>query len=703
MDHLDIECVHAAPAGHESVFSDYIAYIEKVIKNTLPSYYVDASPEQLPEAFAKLKKDLPLIDFSNPTEGPCSMQAVLISYADYTDGVGRFMCDICNRWLIPGKQIPIGISYSLRFRFKYDPSVDFFIYATVAQINDSQELQIVKRHIPKLENEIKTIIRSVIHARKTISSESIGIEHKRAFIEENLLSLLDRPKKDFDQSVYDMMHQFLIRVSSEHNFGKIKENFARLARKAPRQVDRDIFNEIQHYVLLFRDAFMAERSRYHLYRIISYKYLFRKTIAYSMRENPNRRYMPIKFLPASIENNQKVLGLIVGLNTLNESEVFEARHILAGVRTYMRDVDMVENSQIMDMRKDAQVRTCYLELIKKDKSAFTGKEIGLLRDKLPKELPSRIESITHQLFVHRNEEEVMRNIIILSRQLKFVKDIPQVIINFDKQTASSLCFTVILLRLLKPKSPTLKTLLEESSNRFTFYDYDVKIVGHLRKKYPKEANVFEIRLDKHLYLRDDNSIDLYRARQAVMLELVTLLGEVRDFNGGMISKQHEALTELRSLLNNSDSSNDFLLENFFYSTVPTYMQSVIPPLQYKHLFSKLIALANTPHASVPYIIDYQIDDDFCLIAIGSAQDSYKEPLTTAVEQLHIPGSELCATSVRIYDLSCVGYIYRISSPEEAKSLIEIIELALGKWAKNLKKPVDLISDTLFQLENKAPS
>lgn len=691
MDHLDIECAHPHPAGYEDIFPEYINYIKKVIYRSLPADFMHCKVEDFHQAIHKLKDTLPIVDFSNPVTTPCTVQLVCIALSEGSQGAGRFLCDLISRWLIPGKQILIGISHSIGFYFKHAPSVEFFTHILTGYIPDNLELEIVKRQFSKLRNEIQTIIRSVAHARKVIASDVIGIDHKRAFIEENLLSLLDRPKKDLDQSIHDAMHQFFIRASSEYNIDQIKENFARLCKKVPQQIDRDIFNEIQHYVLLFRDVFMAPRTRYHLYRIISYKYLFRKSIAHAIREDPNRRYMPIKFLPTLLNESQHVLGLIIGFNLLSENEVFETRHIIAAVRTYLRDVEIVPDSYIIDSRKDAIVRTCYLEIVKTDKKMFSLSEISLLRSKLPKELPSRIESITHQLFVHRNEEEIMRNILILSKQLKFVKDIPQVVINFDKQTTSALCFTVIMVRLIKPDSIPLRQLLINDENKFTFFDYDVKVVGNLRKKYPKEANVFEMRVDKDLYLRDDNSIDLYRARQAIMDRLVGLVGDVRDYNGGMIAKQTEALAELRNLLKVKGVNNDFLLENFFYSTVPTYMQSVIPSNQYEDLFFMLKSIAENPSREESYQLQYSLDDEFCRIAIGAVHNTYKRPLALVLDKLNIVGSELCATSVTIYDLFCVGYLYRYENQAAAKKLIFNVQEVLKNWEKSLRKPIERLS------------
>ena len=146
----------------------------------------------------------------------------------------------------------------------------------------------------------------------------------------------------------------------------------------------------------------------------------------------------------------------------------------------------------------------------------------------------------------RNEEEVMRNILILTNQIKYVRDIPQVAITFDEQAYAHLYFTVILARLLKPESTSLADLFKKGNSIAEYLHDRTKVMGFVRKKYAKEATVFRLKLPKDGFLRADHSIDLYKARQTVVGELLKVVGEIRDYNGGMISKQHELLSTIRS-------------------------------------------------------------------------------------------------------------------------------------------------------------
>ncbi len=698
MDFFDIFTNYPAPHGQREFFDQYIDYFRSLLKSAVPEHFSDIgenpTDEDFYSAYQRFEAATPIIHSCDAKTAPCTLSVTVIVTGNFTWGLGRFTGDILNRWLVPGKQVSLYITQGLNFAFKKYSHLNFYCHNVIIEITDQQELDMVKENFPKLAKEMRLIIKAVIHARQITMSAALPMDQKRAFIQDYLITLLDRPAKDFDQTVFDQIHQVFIHTSAEHNVAHIKSNFAKLARKAPQMLDRDVFNEIQHYVLLFRGRFISLRSQFHLYRIISYMYIFRKWVTHTVTERPNERHMPVKFLPAKIEgetNLKSVLGLIIGMNVLGENEVFEARHILAAVRTHLPHVEKVTKSYVEDNRTSNSITTHYMEVQKNDGSPFTIKEIRLLKEKLPKELPSRIERSTHPLFVHRNEEEVMRNILILSRQLKFVHDIPQVIVNYSKQTASSLCFTIILLRLLKPGT----TSLQKEQSVLKFIEYDVKIVGHLRKKHPKEANVFEIRVDKHLFIRDDYSIDLYKARESVINQLTSIVGEIRDFNGGMISKQAEALSELKALLKKQSIKNDFLLENFFYSITPTYMQSVIDPGYLEKLFLMLLSLTDGDFKDVPFHFKCEKIEDMCLIAIGSPQNNYQETVSSAIEALKIPGSELCATTVNIYDISALCYLYRFNDEKDAKKLIETANAALVKWANQIQKAKDIITQDLI--------
>ena len=191
----------------------------------------------------------------------------------------------------------------------------------------------------------------------------------------------------------------------------------------------------------------------------------------------------------------------------------------------------------------------------------------------------------------RNEEEVIRNILILSKQLKYKHDIPQLIISFNDQTDAELSFTVILVRILQSDSLCIQKIASSAYPDFIHFKVDkVKTIGMLRNKYPKEAIVCRVGLSSASFLRQDHSIDLYRVRLKIIEGIQALFGEVRDYNGGMIAKQAETFKLLQDILGEKARQHDFLLENFFHSIFPIELRSIVPLHAMRDLFCLLLKL-----------------------------------------------------------------------------------------------------------------
>jgi hypothetical protein len=118
----------------------------------------------------------------------------------------------------------------------------------------------------------------------------------------------------------------------------------------------------------------------------------------------------------------------------------------------------------------------------------------------------------------------------------------------------------------------------------TYIPDRVKRVGMLRKRYPKEATIFRVKFSSDPFLRDDHSVDLFKARQAIIQELQKVVGDVRDYNGGMIAKQIELLSALQKIVGETDHSSRRLLEAFFHAIYPIEARSIAAPEQLKKLF-----------------------------------------------------------------------------------------------------------------------
>ena len=333
-----------------------------------------------------------------------------------------------------------------------------------------------RRNLKQIETEIRLGVISHYHARRIMEFKGLSNDGKTAMIQEKIGSLIQNRSKDFD---------------------------------------RGIFSQMQHFLVNCREEFKRMRDYHHISRIISNLYSLRKFLQQNIDVLPNQRHMILKFLktrlavPDSQDASRPVLGILAGLNFLTDHEIFEKRHLLAALSQFIPDIQEVEGSFFVDRPQGCLIQTNYLEIEKKNGSDFSHEEIQTLRERLPDHLKEHVEQLTHPIFMPRNEEEVLRNIMALSRQLRFVTDMPQTIISFDEQKGNELCFTVILARVTGPKYCSLSELFARSEDdlfsrqdqRFKI-DFDrVRRLGTLGRKHAKEAAVFRAYVGNEAFLQ----------------------------------------------------------------------------------------------------------------------------------------------------------------------------------------------------------
>ncbi len=668
----------------------YLLFMEEILKNMIPEELLNPiieNSECIRSALAQLFQMLPILHCDMQETAPCVLTFTLLCSAHFTHGVERYVSDTLSRWLIPGKFFTLPSVHSLNFQFVSDAQQNFFIHQVILEVDDQKELAMIKNNLPRLFEEMRLNILAVKSARSVMAIKKLSDEQKSQLIQENLATIINRPSKELDSTIYDHMQQFFIKLSAEEKMGRIKEVFASYVDQKPTIFDRDIYTEIQHFVLLFSDSFTAIRNLKHVGRIISYQYLFRKMLNAQSRVARKERRLVVKVLKTQLQLpkfQKSVVGMLIGINVLKGHERFEKPNILNAIRHSLSGIREVKDSYVADQRNHDKIRLFYIEVEKENHSDFTLDEMKQLRKRLPRELKGQFENFMHPVFMPRNDEEILRNVLLLANQLKYVKDMPQVVISFDTQGEGDMSFTIILLRLLNPKkSSPLKDLLSTPHTFLKFHDFEIKHVGNLRNKYVKEANIFKVILDKKPFLRKDYSLDLFKARQAVFSELSSILGEMRDFNGGILSNQHEIFHELKQTLLEEGHKDDFLLESFFYSINPPLMRSIFPPSVLHSLFLMLIECEKHNFKEDFYTSVTCIEENYLLVMIGSPNGSYKDQVLANISLLKIPSAHLASTFVDVYDVACLGFIVRPADEEATVLFIEKITEALNEWSSDV--------------------
>ena len=228
----------------------------------------------------------------------------------------------------------------------------------------------------------------------------------------------------------------------------------------------------------------------------------------------------------------------------------------------------------------------------------------------------------------------------------------------------------------KTNLDSLNRVIEKEKPRTKFVPYDdpPKPLTPIRPKYPKEANVFRVKIEKAQFFRADHSLDLYKARHAVVFELARILGEFRDYNGGLITKQNELFCSLKNMLGKIGVQHSFLLENFFYSLNPAVMRNILEPFPLKTLFTMLLeSLEFGFLENKNYYLKIEKGEQFVYVIITAEGVALINKLKKRLNSLNIPLMDLTTTSVVVYDMQCFGCLYRINEQIKREIFVNVIK------------------------------
>lgn len=637
---------------------------QDLIRRIVPSQLLQEKGVRLPSERARFADMLPLISWSDLSKAPCTFSVLLL--CKYRFNACNFFYDMVSRWLIPHKRVNVELFFASDVRVPHLSEDLLSVAEIVIHLKSAQDVEEVRRNLQGIETEIRLGVVSNYHARRILEFKGLSSDGKTAMIQEKIGSLIQSHSKDFDRGIFTQMQQFLVTCTEE---------------------------------------FKSERDYHHISRIISNLYSLRKLLKQNIDVFPTKRHIHLKFLKTQLtrekqlsslgnrfdegvpmrhredkygnEEGQRVkhvLGVLVGLNFLRDHEVFETSHLVNAIQKHYPMILPVEGSFFIDRAPDGSLQTLYLEIEKPEGSDFHLDEIQNLRNSLSEQIKGHIEQLAHPIFMPRNEEEVLRNIMALSRQLRFVSDMPQVIISFDEQKGEDLSFTVILLRVQSMNSPTVQEVFMKSTSPLKYIPDRVRRVGHLRKKYVKEATVFRTLVGSFPFLRRDCSVDMVQARQYIFTELCKLLGDVRDYNGGMIYKQNEMIGTLKLGLGRIAEQHNLLLEKFYYALNPIEMRTAIEVEHLKQLFLLLLQAAKTGGSMQKKSGDFLYKQDVKrAIAIIPVDTMKRKMLSDRISSLALPVHQFVSFSLETDGTSYAGYLLLSEDKELQARFLSALE------------------------------
>lgn len=633
---VDIQPVFDYPMPSDKL-DNHIRLIEKTILSIIPDHLLFKDQESIK---SWMGKTLPFIKWSECNSSPDCLTIYFICKPIREIKTQNFFIDLLKRWLLTNKEIDIISQWSMLFHFPNDFETVYFVSEVNILVESGQDYQTMLLNLPLIAKELISGISSSKYAKYILENKNLLYDRKISLTNQDLIRLLE---------------------------------------KRPNHFDISIFTEINRFLALTNESFRKERPYRHVTRLACSLYLLRKTLKRWLSSFPEKRHLYIRFVPTTLNftfGNKPALGLVIGVNLFDQHEFFNEKHIVAGVKKFMPTVQSVKNTFYSYQEPKDSIRTIYFEIEKKDGKKFSLREIKELKDNLTNELKGHIEKLIPAIFLTRNEEEIMRNILILSQELKYVSDFPQIHITFEYQSVEHLTFTVVLVRICKPHTEPIEKLLRSFDTELNFSVERTQTIGFLRKRYPKEANVFRLKVKKiDDFFRKDSSVNLLVARKAVLSIVEGAFGQVRDFNGGMLLKQWESFANLKKLYSNIPASSQDLLESFFYSINPIEMQTRLDSSllkKFSMLFLKQLSKDLKKRDS--YLFDVIEEKKNLIVMIRASETRIREEIQKALGSKKF---SIVSTQVNFQGAFSLGFIFPAKEDVEKKHYLKLVKKGIS--------------------------
>ena len=474
-------------------------------------------------------------------------------------GCEMIMIKLLSCWLSPSKIVPI--SSFLMHEFKIKNTKRSFYFNTCSLFIPNTNWAQAKMMLGLVINELEIGLISFYHAKRILDLKALSFDHKNFMLQEALVKRLQK----FNQ-LYDY----------------------------------DVFSLIQRVFLTYSPTFCSFRTNKHLLETVLSLYHCRlqckKQALYREQKSVQSRSVHVRVNTSLVQGPLGYadhLTITASFSLLNAKEIFEKDHFLRAVSQCVKSPVYVEDSFFLHRDHQEKIAIFAMEVTSQD-CAIKKLNRSLLQDKLQLHLPNFIQTLESPIFMPLNEEEVMKNIVQLSSEIKCTTDIPQMILNFENQDQDKLYYRAILVRVSQKTSPTMASLFFGSRKKIKAIAQREKTVPFGKDTWQKEIGVFRVELCSSNYLRQDLSVDVFKAREAVCAFFRSCLGEIRDFNGALLSFELSAFNAFSKAIGKKEFVQKDVLEKFYYAIYPAQKRLVVETSVLQALFLLYIRAFKTP-------------------------------------------------------------------------------------------------------------
>ncbi|MBX7066261.1 MAG: peptide ABC transporter substrate-binding protein [Parachlamydiales bacterium] len=475
-------------------------------------------------------------------------------------------------------------------------------------------------------------------------------------------------------------------ISFHPSFFQVHERIQKALKRFPLAIDSSILNDLYLFYLLATREYLEHRTPSHLFRLVLSIHFMQKKLLRAEVFSSNQRDLKIRWIPTHLIfpfTSKPVLGCLIGFNILNRYELFDEENILLALQKHLPELRLVRESKYCHNSKFRSLRIFYLEIEKQDSLPLSGAEQTLLKTSLEEKLINSIQTLSPSIFIRLNEEEVFKQILVLSQEIQSTHDLPQAYITFDRQTGTEIIFRVSLVFM----SPFHRFSLKERFFDCTFISERLTPVKFL-DGHSVQAHIFRLSFPRTLdLLRTDGSLDFYAARKKVVSLIFGAIGEFRDYNGGILIKQQELLDTLKHSFPEVLKLDPESMEHFFYAIMPLEKQVLLPPEVLSTLFKYFLQYSKepAPKNDIPYSFKIYRHDRQIFFLIRAEKEILNELITEVIQNDEFDELDATYNVVKMPGGTYLNGVLLQPKAQDPERLLQAIQNYLEQWHQRLKQ------------------
>lgn len=487
-------------------------------------------------------------------------------------------------------------------------------------------------------------------------------------------------------SLEDKLNQ-AVSISFHPSFHSTHQKLKRWLDRFFLFIDESIINDLILFYSLAKKKYLDHRQPDHFSRLILSIYQIQRKLISAATLFSSIRHLSVRWIPTNVLFpffSKPVLGCLIGFNVMDRCELFDEENILVALQKHFPDLQFVKESYYSHTSQHDNIRICYFEVEKKNGEPFTLAEKKHLKTNFKEKLRNSIQKLIPSMFMKLNQEEVYKNILILSQEITSTQDLPQVYITLDQHTGKEIAFHITLVQI----APFHRFSFKERIFGCNLVIDRVLPVRHL-DGHQIEAYLFRLLFPyESSLLRSDGSLNFYAARQKVTAVLSAAIGEFRDYNGGLLIKQQEQLFSFKNNLPKEALQDPELMETFFHSLVPLEKQALLEPTILSTLFTYFLKhLQEELRDPVSYQIHQEGTKTYLLIRSNDV--SMTDVITSVLRNYLLNKRDWAYNLLETQGGVSFSCVLINESPNEVEPFIQSLQKPLHLWSQKRQNQQNL--------------